>query len=491
MVQLAPTVAAYAQTLANITLDVSAVDRLHEIACGLPALVRQLRGGSCNEVMTMLEQAVKNLWEVLHPGASKLAKAHLASISSLLQECCSLFPLQSGFHEALEACGKVQKESGQQELLQALLTAVEKVTHAKQKEHAIQAIKDLAEFLRSTKIVAQQVPDDAKAVLNTAIMSVAEILDKYWEMKDGMPDFIVLCTEISKVLAGIVNISVVSKAVTLVEDGVSMVQGFIDLNCIISKEGASRDETLQSVLVLRRRLTKYNKSKALLTEDTKMAVLQKFIAFRADVTALFSEQKGLLISGAESKLQTEQKNLMKMAGGAKNGCEWLESFSGSTWENLLQHASTTIATIKPTDLVEAQKALQEAFANTDTPQVWVLTRKLLPEEPLPIVFSWSWGMQRVLSQALAKYEHYVKAFDEASKPELIEAINELLQKSHITKCTGVCLHWLSQAGSLSKEQLRGKIQAEVQALKNKTGSFDAFLHPLLVQKINLALAMRF
>eukprot|EP00971_Amphidinium_carterae_P322034 6401313-Amphidinium_carterae.3 len=100
------------------------------------------------------------------------------------------------------------------------------------------------------------------------------------------------------------------------------------------------------------------------------------------------------------------------------------------------------------------------------------------------------ALQTVLSQALAKYEHYVKAFDEASQPKLIEAVNELLHKSHITKCSGVCIYWLSQAGSLSKEQLRGKIQAEVQALKSKAGAFDAFLHPLLLQKVRLALAMR-
>eukprot|EP00971_Amphidinium_carterae_P322033 6401313-Amphidinium_carterae.2 len=361
MVQLAPTVAAYAQSLGTITLDVSSVSKLHEIASGLPALVRQLRHGSCDEVMTKLEHAVKGLWNAVHPEASKLEKSQLGSISSLLQECCSLFPLQSGFHEALEACGKVQKEAGQHELLQALLSSVDKVVKATQKEHAIPAIKELAEFLKSTKIIAQQVPDDAKASLNAAIMSVADSLHKYWEMKDGMLDFIGPSVDIFKVLAGILNVPVVSKAVTLVEDGVSMVQGLIELNAIISHESKSGDECLQSVLVLRRRLTKFNKSKALLTEDFKMTLLDKFTVFRAEVTALFSEQKALLIAAVERKLQAEQKNIMKMAGGAPNGAEWLATFHGSTWESLLEHANNTIAKVKPTDLVESQKSLQEAF----------------------------------------------------------------------------------------------------------------------------------
>eukprot|EP00971_Amphidinium_carterae_P282089 5599488-Amphidinium_carterae.1 len=92
------------------------------------------------------------------------------------------------------------------------------------------------------------------------------------------------------------------------------------------------------------------------------------------------------------------------------------------------------------------------------------------------------------SEALAKYERFMGALDAAVDTELTKDASDVLMQSYTTKCSAVCMWALTQ--DMPKEKIRAHVQAEVQGLKSKGLHESKALHPVLLERVMLALFLR-
>eukprot|EP00971_Amphidinium_carterae_P352856 6492754-Amphidinium_carterae.2 len=359
MAHLAPKLKEYEEVLQSLPLVVGSVEKLIGMVVDIPDIKRQLRHGSCDNLMDQLEKKLNEMWLALKPTATGLSKSQLASVAKLFQECCSLYPLQSGFHEALEACGQYQKQVGQQEVMQLLVKeAGEVLEHLDmEKEDAAVKIKVFSEHVATSAARHSGLSGEAKDLFKQVFLALGGFLAKTWTLENGAPEFVHTSLEVLKQLAHMMNEPDMIKEMLCLEEGMVAVFAHVDLAALACKN-VDDTKALEITLLVQRRHMKFMQTvKAMEVKDNDM--LKKLVQFMPTVQAATSAQVAQLTQTVVAGLQLQKKALSKLAGGGPDGQSWLQDFVGTTWESLVAQAQNTLAKVDSKDLVEKQKSLKE------------------------------------------------------------------------------------------------------------------------------------
>eukprot|EP00971_Amphidinium_carterae_P327480 6458877-Amphidinium_carterae.2 len=484
MLQYGQLVLAQEENLRSLVPSRSAVTLLLNIAVELPSMSKQLRLGSCDKLKEQLCSSVKSTWGSVRSMAGTWESQQLHDLSRLLQECCSLYAMEAYFAEALEECGRLQKTASEQAVVQGLLAEGEKLVkllHDGPGE-GNEAVHSMSDYVDGIDMTSEKLTSEEKDRLKTVVLAIGSFANSAWHEGGELPDSSIVSLQLMHKIDKYLGNAVLSLQVKGLSEGVAVQQAQLAVTTKMCNGGA---EYLDEELLLHHRCLKFQTTLKSLADVDQIPMLLRLKGLVEGAENAFLAEKTSMMASLKTELAVKEKALAKLAGGAPNGADWLADFTSDKWEDLKARASETLTKVNPQELITSQSHLKEACQIGPlyiSLQSVLHTRSdvsvVLYLEPLP---------------ALAKYEKYAGALDVATDADRMKEINSLLAKSFITKCSAVCLGFLSDAqeGAVSKEKLRSRVQAEIHSLRAQNIKESGTLHPLLLGKVQLALVMRF
>eukprot|EP00971_Amphidinium_carterae_P350965 6491831-Amphidinium_carterae.1 len=411
-------------------------------------MVRQLRHGSCDALQENLCKSVKALWSGVRAEAKTWDSQKLHEVSRLLQECCSLFALEGHFHECLEECGRLQKTASMRAVVDGLLGEGEKLVTVLDDEpdQSYDAIKSMGTYVDGVDLSAEKLSADDKDRLRAVVLAIGGFANKSWREGGDLPESSIVSLQTMQKIDKFLGNAVLSLQVQGLSEGVAVHQAHLAMTSKMCNGGA---EYLDEALMLHHRCLRFTTTLKTLNDVDQIPMLLRLRSLVENAEGAFQTQKTSMMANLKTELVVKEKALAKLAGGAPNGADWLADFTSDKWEDLQARATETLAKIN--------------------------------------------AQEMIASQALSKYEKYAGALDVAADADRVTQLNAMLARSYITKCSAVCLGFLTDAleGTVSKEKLRSRIQAEIHALRAQAIKESETLHPLLLGKVQLALVMRY
>ena len=387
MLSMGHKVSEHQQTLASMGDELEAVPKLAQILKDLPELSATLRSGSTDELQNAAQQGLMKLWPVFLAKASKDAKqCELSEMMALVTMASDIYGLNAKIQEMVQECGSLLQRQGQAKLADEMSASVASVLETKKATPA-ERQPVMEQFLTHVRpITLQEASVKAHPSLETKVADLVEMLwglaaEESVKSKEGRHrlELYQQCANlaVSKVPDEKLKLNVKClEALAGVSTAVAWVAEEIE-EC--DRRGSVDDACLMRVCGLKQALQRLDVAKAG-TRDLNSEYLEHVLVSSSDGAAVHDELKGILIEDGLRELKLSFDDMVPMALGGQGG-SWLKGFKGTTFSELLQHAQTTLLTMRPAAFILVQTRLckvlpvrdyrQLGAPAQDTTRVWL------------------------------------------------------------------------------------------------------------------------
>eukprot|EP00971_Amphidinium_carterae_P350986 6491840-Amphidinium_carterae.1 len=488
--------------LEALVIDRSAISKVAPLLKSVPTLQQSLRANACDALVVKLRHSIDDLWEQ-RESFNDVALLH--EFSDLLMSAGILYPLDAAIQKYILDLGAMIKTSSEAKVLNGLMEkcdglATADIKDPKQYKECLSALADTLQPLTASTSQLQESHQSSLLVTLTRIHAFANTNN-------------LNSPEIQAIVEQSINVGA-KLAALLGEKGDDITFIKVAMDVIVSarnivlvqeknKQAFGGEAMLQHCLTCQRhalQLEKLAKSPSLATHLCQA----KFSSVHKVAHTLIAETSTGLKEAGQEKLKQEVEKLKETNGGMNDGNNWVSMFTGSSWQQLLEHASQTLLNMDMAVFSAKLKHVAEADASeviakltnpailncssvfahmvfvihTSTSAVLILLKTPLKSLNLPTNV-----------QALHQYEEIHGAFDLSIDETLVAETKKCLNTAHITQASHTLLDAFHNA--TDKLNLRAHVRGQVQALRATGLDEKLCLQPLLAEKVKLALALRY
>eukprot|EP00971_Amphidinium_carterae_P191553 3801352-Amphidinium_carterae.1 len=498
----------YFQVLNSMDSDPSNLQELLKIAEHVPDIVESLLPGASNALLDRLCQQVKTLCGVWCDGDVVVDKN---DIQKVLAQACSIFQNDMELSELLDKCGARLREAGETAVVRAL---------SKQAALVMSTAKgDIREFVAACNGWGQQLQNCRLSSVHgqdeglqdnskKAIENICNTVASQMSAMDAQIEEVELCLNTAAQAAQVVEAKAFTKNLKVLGSGLKLWKVMKHATSREVSAGAAPDQGLVSDCVsLQRCLQDMKKEKentqgALPHEQALAKLVQQCEQHVKNNTKKLQDQ-------AIEGISTCRDSLDAVAGGCANGKHWLEDWdkeSKQDWQALLAYAEKTILTMDAQMLNDLIGSTEQAAGTNAFHLCCYDNKEHLVKDQKGVGHNCLLGVQHVLKVCVSLqnkflvHEHispkamgfYKLVHDDlavTSKADLYEKVTTLLNKARVTKSTGIMLHVFCHEEN--KAKMRALLQAELKAMRSQGLKEKDCLPQLLLDKVFLALAMRY
>eukprot|EP00971_Amphidinium_carterae_P244414 4853248-Amphidinium_carterae.4 len=404
---------------------------------------------------------------------------------------CSIFQNDLELSELLDNCGSRLRQDGETALVQAL---------SKQAALVMSTSKgETGEFLAATQGWGQQLQNCRLASVHAqdtglqtnskkAIENICNTVASQMAGMDAKIEDVELCLNTAAKAAEVVQTSAFEKNLKTLGSGLKLWKAMKHAASREVSVEASPDQGLVSICVSLQRCLQDMKKQKEHTEGAQPheQCLAKLVE-RCEQHVENNTKK--LVDQAKEGLSTCKDSLGAVAGGCANGQHWMEEWGKEPkqdWQALLAYAEKTILTMDAQMLIDLISSTDQAASSNAfrSHELWLATDKQWVGHD----YKRNWHDENS-PKAMAFYKMVHDDLAVTSTGNLLDEVTELMKRATVTKTSGVMLHVFCHEEN--KTKLRALLQAELKALRNRGLKEKECLPQLLLDKVFLALAMRY
>ena len=354
MLQHAQQVAVFMDKLKVIKDHGGKYEELAAMSKDIPALVQQLRLGSCEKLELAFKDVTLKAWRQVEQKQVQITEEQLKHLNVALKELSLMHPLETEYQMHINKGQQLLQQLGQQKQMNSFMEVCQVLPDV-----VLPVCNTIKEHLQSMGAQAEFLQDKHTSVMKAVVVRLLVFLNGAWQVEHGMTDFAVSAITCCQSLLQLVKDEPLKKDVATLEVGKELVETLNDFRALQIDDTHSDDAFLKLLLSLKRKLLKYEAKKGAAMVNCKL--LSKALDKQYEVAKKLckaEEEKHLLQK--KEKVETSLKALAELAGGHRRGQDWLATCTALSWEQLLQHADETILQVDSEDMVNKQQSLEEA-----------------------------------------------------------------------------------------------------------------------------------
>eukprot|EP00971_Amphidinium_carterae_P062947 1245797-Amphidinium_carterae.2 len=324
----------------------------------VPTLLNVTRAGASQQYLQELLQKVSLLWTHIKskPGHEWSCET-IDSFLAVFSEAVSVWPMEMKFHEYMEEMASLKQENAALEMMRDVLKAATLLLQTTQTEHEpfMEKVTPLLQKVAPT-CTPHGLKDSSKEILLKVIEHIYGFMNLMWGSTTMKLEAMGECAECAHGAASILQVKAVLSATTHVLDAVHMAKSYDVL--IKEPEGCEANQTLKDIIALQRRLDVIVDPHGShgLTQD----IFDKVGTFKEVALEKVKQTKLSLLTKYESVLKGKMAELKDIHLGMPGGLSWLQGFQGDSFDQLLEHATSTLLSQSGTTLSTCIKNLDEA-----------------------------------------------------------------------------------------------------------------------------------
>jgi len=359
-------VAQFGARLGSLEPTAGGFQELKAMVKEVAALQQCLRQGSTDTLQQNIHKKVINLWGTAEEN-SKDDTQVLQAASEALVDCSLLYPMDEQIQLFSHACGhlllKCDLKRDVEVFNRACSAFLEQSQDPSGSEASAEAMVELSAGISSLRGSVDTLPDESKKLAEAAQMKVVSLLGGCLGGGTLAMDQCLPCADVlGTILQNPGLDAVVNFLRSVGEVGqckAKLEAGGDTASCIV--EG---DESMEKTIELQRAIMKAKASKKA-AEQLKAIPDQAWVSC-AQETLTISEASLDKVNAARAKqsldtLEGAHKRLRDIAGGLDGGRLWLDGCKATSFEELQEHAATTLMKTNGKQLVHMAEEVTEAM----------------------------------------------------------------------------------------------------------------------------------
>eukprot|EP00971_Amphidinium_carterae_P256952 5101341-Amphidinium_carterae.2 len=435
---------------AMVEVTQGSTQSLIEMLQAVPTFLTITRQGSCTVFVETLEKKCGMLWAHI-TGAEKHTwqTSVIDEFLKLFAEAASVWPFEAKYHDYLTQLANMKEASYQQQVINDFMTAAMALKQIPKEESSqfAEQLTQLSQKLQSSSNTCT-LSQEWKTNLKEVMVIILDFMHHWWQNRTEKLDILADCGGCAMQLAVVLRDKPSQAVCQYVVHGVQMGLAVVALGRENEEQEGSA-ETLQKTITLQRRKNALVEPTAecdLLTHN----IVKEITDYKTEGVALLEQKKDSLLAIATKDLLQKKEALVALQHGMAGGVNWLDGFTASDFDGLLEHASKTLLSHSAAPLSTAINELEEASS---------------------------------------EYKAVYGCLEGAVNDSLLQVASETMAQAYRTKSTGAFLAFYHEVTDLA--DLRNRVQAEVKALRTRGLSEKTSLHPLLCEKISKTLRGKF